>query len=190
LMRLDISEGRYFTPGEEQGGLDVAVIGWDIKDELFGPLDPVGRELLVGAGSYRVIGVVAEQGRTLGQSQDDQLWMPIASYRRAFGNRTSINLVVKARDGVPGLEASIDEVRALLRALRHTAWKDPDPFGIVTLDRLQTLWRQISERASATSGASSCWRRPFSRWEGAWRASCWGRSRPGASRASSPSRPG
>jgi putative ABC transport system permease protein len=147
LMRLDISEGRYFTPGEEQGGLDVAVIGWDIKDELFGLLDPVGRELLVGAGSYRVIGVVAEQGRTLGQSQDDQLWMPIASYRRAFGNRTSINLVVKARDGVPGLEASIDEVRALLRALRHTAWKDPDPFGIVTLDRLQTLWRQISAAA-------------------------------------------
>jgi putative ABC transport system permease protein len=147
LMQLDITAGRYFTPGEEQAALAVAVIGWDIKEELFGPLDPVGRELLVGAGSYRVIGVVAKQGRTLGQSQDNQLWMPIGSYRQAFGSRTSIDLVVKARDGVAGLEASIDEVRALLRALRHTSFGAPDPFGIVTLDRLQDLWRQISAAA-------------------------------------------
>jgi putative ABC transport system permease protein len=147
LMRLDITAGRYFTPGEEQAALAVAVIGWDIKEELFGPLDPVGREMLVGAGSYRVIGVVAKQGRTLGQSQDNQLWVPIGCYRRAFGNRTSIDLVVKARDGVAGLEASVDEVRALLRALRHTSFNAPDPFGIVTLDRLQDLWRQISAAA-------------------------------------------
>jgi putative ABC transport system permease protein len=147
LMRLDITAGRYFIPGEEQAALDVAVIGWDIKDELFGTLDPIGREMLVGPGSYRVIGVVAKQGRTLGQSQDNQLWMPIGSYRRAFGNRTSIDLVVKARDGVAGLEASVDEVRALLRALRHTSFSAPDPFGIVTLDRLQDLWRQISAAA-------------------------------------------
>ena len=44
LMRLDIEAGRFFTPGEEQAGRAVAVIGWDIRDELFGPLDPVGRE--------------------------------------------------------------------------------------------------------------------------------------------------
>ena len=92
-------------------------------------------------------GVVAKQGRTLGQSQDNQLWMPIGSYRQAFGNRTSLDLVVKARDGVAGLEASVDEVRALLRALRHTSFNAPDPFGIVTLDRLQDLWRQISAAA-------------------------------------------
>jgi putative ABC transport system permease protein len=103
--------------------------------------------MLVGGGSYRVIGVVARQGRTLGQSQDNQLWMPIGSYQRAFGNRTSIDLVVKARGGVAGLEAAVDEVRALLRALRHTSFRAPDPFGIVTLDRLQDLWRRISAAA-------------------------------------------
>jgi putative ABC transport system permease protein len=147
LMRLDITAGRFFTPGEEQAALGVAVIGWDVKDELFGPLDPVGREMLVGGGSYRVIGVVAKQGRTLGQSQDNQIWLPIGCYQRAFGSRSSIDLVVKARGGVAGLEAAVDEVRALLRALRHTSFSAPDPFGIVTLDRLQDLWRQISAAA-------------------------------------------
>jgi len=144
LMRLDIEAGRFFTPGEDQAGRAVAVIGWDIRDELFGPLDPIGREMLVGSNRYRVIGLVAQQGRTLGQSQDNQVWIPAQAYRRAFGSRRSIDVVVKARGGVPGLEASVDEVRAVLRALRHTSFNAPDPFGIVTVESLQELWGQIS----------------------------------------------
>jgi len=144
LVRLDVAAGRYFTPGEDQAGRPVAVIGWDVRDELFGPLDPIGRELRVGSGSYRVIGLVAEQGRTLGQSQDNQVWIPARTYRRAFGSRRSIDVLIRARGGVGGLEASVDEVRAVLRALRHTSFSAPDPFGVVTVDQLQALWRQIS----------------------------------------------
>jgi multidrug efflux pump subunit AcrA (membrane-fusion protein) len=43
--------------------------------------------------------------------------------------------------------ASVDEVRAVMRALRHTSFKAPDPFGIVTAESLQALWRQISAAA-------------------------------------------
>jgi putative ABC transport system permease protein len=144
LMKLDIEAGRFFTPGEDRAGRAVAVIGWDIKDELFGPLDPVGREMTIGSQGYRVIGVVAQQGRTLGQSQDNQVWVPSTTWRQSFGSRRSIDILVQAQGGVAGLEASVDEVRGVLRALRHTSFNAPDPFGIVTVDRLQALWSQIS----------------------------------------------
>jgi putative ABC transport system permease protein len=91
-----------------------------------------------------VVGLVAQQGRTLGQSQDNQVWIPIRAWRGAFGSRRSIDMVVKARGGVPGLEASVDEVRGVLRALRHTSFQAPDPFGIVTVASLQNLWAEIS----------------------------------------------
>jgi putative ABC transport system permease protein len=144
LVRLDVVAGRFFTPGEDQAARAVAVIGWDVRDELFGTLDPVGREMLVGGRSFRVIGLVAQQGRTLGQSQDNQVWIPVQTYRRAFGSRQSFDFLVRARGGVAGVPASVDEVRAVLRALRHTSFRAPDPFGVVTVDRLQDLWRQIS----------------------------------------------
>ena len=35
----------------------------------------------------------------------------------------------------------------MLRALRHTAFRAPDPFGVVTAESLQELWRQISAAA-------------------------------------------
>jgi putative ABC transport system permease protein len=147
LLNVDVEAGRFFTPADERAGAAVAVIGWDIRDELYPGLDPIGRELIVGNSSFRVIGTVAEQGNTLGQDQDNQLWVPISAFRKSWGRRNSITLFVKARGGVPGVPASVDEARAVLRALRHTPFRDEDPFGIVTAENLQELWRQISTGA-------------------------------------------
>jgi putative ABC transport system permease protein len=147
LMNLDLAAGRYFVPGEDAGAVAVAVIGWDIKDELFPHQDPIGREVLIGGAPYRVIGLIAKQGRTLGQNRDAQALVPLQSWRRQFGARNSIDLLVKARGGVPGVDASVDEVRAVMRAIRHTDYRAPDPFGVVTAESLQQLWRQISGAA-------------------------------------------
>jgi putative ABC transport system permease protein len=147
LLNLDLEAGRFFTDADERAGQAVAVIGWDVKDELFPGLDPIGRELLVGDAAFRIVGVVAQQGRTLGQSQDDQVWVPIDAFRKSWGRRNSIDLFIKARGGVAGVEAATEETRAVLRALRHTAFRDPDPFGIITAENLQELWRQISTAA-------------------------------------------
>jgi putative ABC transport system permease protein len=147
LMNLDLAAGRYFVPGEDAAAAAVAVIGWDIKDELFPHQDPVGREVLIGGAPYRVIGLIAKQGRTLGQNRDAQALVPIQAWRRQFGSRNSIDLLVKAKGGVPGVDASVDEVRAVLRAIRHTDYRASDPFGVVTAESLQQLWRQISGAA-------------------------------------------
>lgn len=147
MLRLDIVTGRYFTPMEDQSAQHVAIIGADVRDELYPQLDPLGREVLVGGVPYRVIGLLAKQGRTLGEERDRKVFVPIQAYRRQFGTRDSLNILIKARGGVPGLEASADEVRAVMRALRHTSFKAPDPFGIVTAETLQELWRQISAAA-------------------------------------------
>jgi len=147
LMNLDLAAGRYFVAGEDAGAAAVAVIGWDIKDELFPHQDPVGREVTIGGAPYRVIGLIAKQGRTLGQNRDAQALVPLQAWRRQFGSRNSIDLLVKAKGGVPGVDASVDEVRAVLRAIRHTDYRAPDPFGVVTAESLQQLWRQISGAA-------------------------------------------
>jgi putative ABC transport system permease protein len=147
LMNLDLAAGRYFVPGEEAAGAALAVIGWDVKEELFPHQDPVGRDVLIGGTPYRVIGLIAKQGRTLGQNRDAQALIPLQAWRHQFGSRNSIDLLVKARGGVPGVDASVDEVRAVMRAIRHTDYRAPDPFGVVTAESLQQLWRQISGAA-------------------------------------------
>jgi putative ABC transport system permease protein len=147
LAGIDLDSGRWFAESDDQSAQAVAVIGWDVKTELFPQIDPLGRTVLVGEVPFRVIGVVTQQGRTLGQSQDNQVFVPINAFRKTWGTRDSIDMLIKAHGGVPGVEAAADEVRAVLRVLRHTPFRSPDPFGLITVESLQVLWRQISAAA-------------------------------------------
>ncbi|HEX6862892.1 MAG TPA: ABC transporter permease [Thermoanaerobaculia bacterium] len=147
LMNLDLAAGRFFLDSEARIAQPVAVIGWDIKDELYPQLDPIGREILVNDVPYRVVGLLTQQGRMMGQSRDNIVLVPIDARRKATGRRNTIDLLIQARGGVDGVDDAADEARAVLRALRHTDFRAPDPFGIVTAENLQEIWRQISAAA-------------------------------------------
>jgi putative ABC transport system permease protein len=144
MFQLYCEAGRYFSANESH----VAVIGADIKDELFPRLDPLGRTLTLGGLPFRIIGVFSRQGKALGFSRDNVVCIPIQVYRDNFmGANDSLNIQVQALGGVAGLDASVDEVRSLLRAARHTGFRDPDPFGVFTQDALKELWTQVSRAA-------------------------------------------
>ena len=147
LAGIDLETGRWFAESDDQSAQAVAVIGWDVRTELFPQVDPLGRTVLVGEVPFRVIGLITQQGKTLGQSQDNQVFVPLNSFRKTWGTRNSLDMLIKARGGVPGIDAATDEVRAVVRAMRHTPFRSPDPFGLVTVESLQVLWRQISAAA-------------------------------------------
>ena len=147
LAGIDLETGRWFAEADDQGSQAVVVIGWDIKTELFPQVDPIGKTVLVGGVPFRIIGLIPQQGRTLGQSQDTQVYVPLTTFRKTWGTRNSVDMLVQARGGVPGIPAATDEVRAVMRALRHTPFRAADPFGVITVESLQILWRQISAAA-------------------------------------------
>ena len=146
VLNMDTGgNGRFFTDAEDQSSNAVAIIGADIKEELFPNLDPIGRTMLVRGLPFRVIGTMPKEGKGLGINKDQMVIVPFQISRKTFfAPNDPLDYFIKARGGVEGLSASIDETRAFLRALRHTAWRDPDPFGFLTQDQLQELWRQIS----------------------------------------------
>ncbi len=147
IMDLDTAgNGRFFTEAEDRASQHVAVIGADVKEELFPHQDPLGRTLMIQGLPFRVIGHFPKEGRGLGL-KDGTVLMPFQAFRKSFLGKNDlfpVEYFVKARGGVEGIAASIDETRAYLRALRHTAWKDPDPVGFLTQDQIRDLWRQIS----------------------------------------------
>ena len=148
LFSLEIEAGRYFTESENQASQAVAVIGADTREELVPHLDPIGRVVLIRGLPFRIIGVMPKQGRTFGFNQDGRIYIPLQVYRKNFmASNETLELHIKARGGVEGLDASMDEVRALFRAMRHTGFRSPDPFGIITQESLQQLWKTISSAA-------------------------------------------
>jgi putative ABC transport system permease protein len=97
----------------------------------------------------RVIGLLRKQGSILGQNQDNQLYVPLSTWRKQFGQRRSLDIFIKSTGGVDGMQSSMDEVRNIIRSRRRSAFHADDPFGMVTAEALQTLWRNISRNAVA-----------------------------------------
>ena len=147
LSNLDLEAGRFFVDSEVDHAAPMVVIGSDIKDELFGQLDPLGRLVWVEGKPFKVIGLMRKQGAVLGRNQDKQVYIPLGTFRKQFGTRRSLTLFVRPAAGMPELEKAQDEVRGILRARRHTPFAGKDPFGLISAGAVEAVWRQISAGA-------------------------------------------
>jgi putative ABC transport system permease protein len=144
MQNLNIVEGRGFTQADDDHGSHVAIIGSDIQENLLKGEDPIGRELRVDGVPYTVIGLGEKQGKTLGQSQDNWVGVPLNSFQKTYGTAKTILIYAKAGTGPTAMEAASDQVRMLLRGERHDRPGEDDSFTIETSDSLAGLWKQIS----------------------------------------------
>jgi len=149
IRNLDLEEGRFFTETENEHRAFVAVIGSDVREELFPRVDPVGKTIAIGGIPFTVIGLLVKQGSVLGQSQDNIAYIPRETLCKAWGANRNIGIYVQAKGGVPGVPASMDEMRAIFRALRHMTPSQPDPVSFVNADAIQVVWKSISAAAFA-----------------------------------------
>ena len=146
-MNIDIATGRYFTESEYDHAAAVAVIGWDVQDQLFPNQDPIGRILKIDGYPVKIIGTLAKQGNVLGQNQDAVLYVPLSLFSKHIAPSTNIDIFVKPWGGLEAVNPMTDEVRTILRSLRKTKFNKDDPFGLVTAEMLQSLWKGISAGA-------------------------------------------
>jgi len=57
-----VVEGSFLSPLEQDAALHVAVLGATAAEGIFGGLDPIDQDILIGQAPFRVIGVLAAQG--------------------------------------------------------------------------------------------------------------------------------
>ena len=147
LLRVDVATGRYFTANEYDHAAAVAVIGFDVQDQLFGNMDPIGRIMKIDGYPVKVVGTLVKQGNVMGQSRDNVIYIPLTLFKNHIAPTQDIAIFIKPVGGVDGANAATDEVRTILRSLRKTKFDKDDPFGMVTAEMLQTLWRNFSQGA-------------------------------------------
>jgi putative ABC transport system permease protein len=144
LNNIDVVIGRGFTQADDDHGTHDAIIGYDIIDNLMPDGDPIGKEIRVDGIPYTVVGVGDRQGKTLGQSQDNWVAVPMSTYQQTYGYNDSLTIYARAIGNAEAMEKAEDEVRVIMRSRRHDAVGQPDDFEISTNDTFLDIWKQIS----------------------------------------------
>jgi putative ABC transport system permease protein len=144
ILDLDLTSGRMPNENDDENRSAVAVIGTDVLESLFPGVDPLGKEIRVEGQLYRIIGVGKKQGKTLGQSRDNYVVIPIRTYMKQFGSHTSVRISGKANGVGTELQAAIDEARAILRARRHDVPGKADSFVAETNAGFLSIWSNLS----------------------------------------------
>ncbi len=134
------AKGRFMMPFDVQYKRRVAVIGSDVAEGLFGTADPLDRVFKVGRYNFRVIGVMEKQGSSFfgGPNFDRQVYIPISTFAKTFGNqggRQSVDVAIKAPSGV-ALEDFESEAAGLMRSIRGLKPIEKDDFSINKLDTI------------------------------------------------------
>ena len=144
ITNLNIVEGRSLTEMDDKQAMKVAIIGYDIIDNLMPGGDPLGKEIRVDGVPYTVVGVGERQGKTLGQSQDNFVDIPLSTYMQTHGMNTSVDIFAKAGTEPGALQNASDEARVIMRARRHDAPGAEESFSVETNDTFIGIWNSIS----------------------------------------------
>ena len=136
IYALDFEKGRYFSPQEYQYGANKIIIGHKVAEELFGAVEPIGKEIKMLGRKVEVIGVLAKSGENLFNimNYDEsvlvsyELGKKIANLKSnsAFGN-ASISVKASNQFSTQKLK---DDVTGVLRAHRRLKPKEEDNFAL------------------------------------------------------------
>jgi putative ABC transport system permease protein len=141
-----IVEGRYFTQQDYDRAADVTVLGHDVEQQLFGAIDPIGRDVTIAGRTFTVIGVLEKQKTAFGGGQnpaDSYAYFPIPTFRKLHPEILDYWISAKF-DDQKNKELVTGEIQELMRRRRKVRNELPDNFAIFSSDSITKLWNQVS----------------------------------------------
>src|SRR6202451_2741440 len=146
VFDLQIASGRWFSGVDEEHRSPVVLLCADVKEELFGNNDALGKEVNIEGQLFTVIGTVQRLKSVFGGGKnpdDNKVIFPLSTLRKQHPELKQHWISIKAtsHDDVP---KAIDEIRELLRRRRKVPVDKPDNFAVFTSDSISDAWNQIT----------------------------------------------
>ncbi len=151
LRKWSMTQGQFLPKTDFDRTKSVTVIGANIRNQLFGAHAALGQWLRIGDRRFRVIGILASEGQSMGFNVEDAVIIPIASAQSLFNlpSLFRIFVEVKTREALPKVMTFIKNT---LRE-RHQGVED---VTVITQDAvLKTFDRILSALTYAVGGIAA-----------------------------------
>lgn len=142
IRDLTVSTGSFISNQDLESRNRVAVIGTTVATNLFGEVNPVGKNIRLNNQPYKVIGVLESKGQSsMGSDQDDMVIVPLTTAQERLMGITyirSINIQASSADQIEAVQA---QVEVLLRQRHHIIGDKEDDFTVRNLTSLMEVMK-------------------------------------------------
>jgi putative ABC transport system permease protein len=138
VRQLSTAQGEFLPEGDPSKGAAVCVLGYKLKKELFGNMTPLGEWVRIGDRRFRVIGVLAKKGQSLGMDMSDMVIVPVVSAQSLFNTSALFRVMIQA-SGNESIEKAKESIIRIIRE-RHD---NEDDITIITQDALLSTFDRV-----------------------------------------------
>lgn len=138
VRQMKMGIGRFLSKAETGHSASEVVLGAEIRREIFGEENPLGKTVRVGDRRLRVVGVLREGGSGMGMTTDELVIVPIATAQAMLDTNSLFRILVEARS-----RERIEEVKtSVLRQIteRHEGEED---ITVITQDAVLETFDKI-----------------------------------------------
>jgi putative ABC transport system permease protein len=135
VTSFGMKEGVFFDSQQEQGGANVAVLGYSVWKQLFQDtgINPIGQVVKIrsstqteaGGVPLRVVGVVEERGVAFFQDMDDMIFIPLVIGQQQLLGIHYVQSISMKIDSAENVQPSIVDITNILNQ-RHRIRKATD----------------------------------------------------------------
>jgi len=145
IRHWEVAQGRFLPPGEVERGSPVAVLGIKVKQELFGNQPALGRFVRIGERRFRVIGVLASEGRSIGVDVEEIVIVPVATAMELFNTNNLFRILIEVRE-----RAMIPAVIAHLQQTIRKRHQGEEDVTVITQDAVLATFDEILQALTLT----------------------------------------
>ena len=113
IRQFRLAKGRFIPDMDWDRSMAVVVIGQKLKKELFGASAALGEWLRIGDRRFRVIGVLADTGRSLGMDLSDMAVVPVASAQMLYNTSNLPRIFIEANSRESMVLAKAEALRII-----------------------------------------------------------------------------
>ena len=140
-----VEYGRFIRREEVDSLARVAVLGSEVKKELFGDDDPINKRIRVGQVSFKVIGVMEERGVVTFQNQDERIFVPIKTAQKMLIGVNHLAFIRAKVDKEENIALTISQVENTIRFRHNIKDSAKDDFAISSTDQALDILGTITQ---------------------------------------------
>lgn len=132
MYGAEIEQGEIFGEREIRNKSSVAIIGSDVRDELFPYDDPIGKNIKIKERNFKVIGVLAPRGSISGFNIDEVVVIPYSTAQKYLLGIDYYHEIILKADSPENVDVTVRDIERTLRERHDITDPSKDDFFVIT----------------------------------------------------------